>query len=157
MIQIRRGTKTDLPEAFDLIKELAVYEKAPEEVDNSVARMEEDGFGERPVFEFFVAEEDSQIKGIALYYYRYSTWKGKSIYLEDLVVRESERGRGMGKLLLDEIVLEAQRTDSRQVMWQVLDWNEPAIRFYKRLGADLDETWINCKLNHEQILNYSTD
>ncbi len=133
MTTIRRGTKADLTQTLELIRELALYEKAPEQVNNTVTRMEIDGFGEKPVFEFFVAEEGDYIKGIAIYYYRYSTWKGKSIYLEDLVVRESERGQGLGKKLLDAVVMEAKATDSRQVTWQVLDWNEPAIRFYKRL------------------------
>ncbi len=154
MINIRKGTKADLPAAMELIHELAVYEKAPEQVNNSVERMEEDGFGDHPVFEFFVADEDNEVKGMALFYYRYSTWKGKSIYLEDLVVRESERGKGLGKLLLDKIVLEARERDCRQVNWQVLDWNEPAIRFYERMGAELDGEWINCRLNHQQILDY---
>ncbi len=153
-MEIRRGTKADLAQSLELIRELALYEKAPEQVDNSVERMEADGFGDNPVFEFFVADEQGDIKGIAIYYYRYSTWKGKSIYLEDLVVRESERGSGIGKQLLDAVVMEARATDSRQVTWQVLDWNEPAINFYKKLGAELDGEWINCRLNHEQILNY---
>lgn len=157
MTSIRKGTIADLPQALELIRELALYEKAPEQVDNSIERMEADGFGDKPIFEFFVAEEESYIKGIAVYYYRYSTWKGKSIYLEDLVVRESQRGQGIGKQLLDAIVMEAKATDSRQVNWQVLDWNESAIGFYKKLGAELDEEWINCRLNHEQIQNYSTD
>ena len=151
---IRKGTKADLPAAFELIYELAVYEKAPREVDNTVERMEEDGFGPKPVFGYFVAEEDGEIKGIALYYYRYSTWKGKSLYLEDLVVRASARGRGLGKRLFDAIVEEAKATRCRQINWQVLDWNEPAIRFYKRLGAQLDGEWVNGKLDHQQILGY---
>lgn len=153
-MEIRKGTKADLPQALELIRELALYEKAPEQVDNTVERMEIDGFGEKSVFEFFVADDEGDVKGIAIYYYRYSTWKGKSIYLEDLVVRESERGTGIGKKLLDAVVLEARATDSRQVTWQVLDWNEPAIGFYKKLGAELDGEWINCRLNHQQILNY---
>uniref|UniRef100_UPI004047A361 GNAT family N-acetyltransferase n=1 Tax=Roseivirga sp. TaxID=1964215 RepID=UPI004047A361 len=156
-MEIRKGTKDDLEQVFDLIKELAEYEKAPEQVNNSVARMEEDGFGEKPIFEFFVAEEGSDIIGTAIFYYRYSTWKGKAIYLEDLIVRESKRGNGTGKKLLDAIVYEAKRVDARQVMWQVLDWNEPAINFYKKLGTDLDAGWINCKLEYDQIQNYSTD
>lgn len=151
---IRKGTKADLPAAFELICELSVYEKAPHEVDNTVERMEEDGFGSNPVFGYFVAEEEGEIKGIALYYYRYSTWKGKSLYLEDLVVRASERGRGLGKGLFDAIVEEAKATRCRQINWQVLDWNEPAIRFYESLGAQLDGEWVNCKLDHRQILNY---
>lgn len=156
-MSIRKGTPEDLQAVFDLVMELAIYEKAPEEVENSIERMKEDGFGEKPVFEFFVADVKGDIVGTAIYYYRYSTWKGKAIYLEDLVVRESERGNGYGKLLLDAIVVEAQATDSKQVRWQVLDWNEPAINFYKKLGAHLDEEWVNCTLSEEQIKNYQTD
>ena len=155
MINIRKGTKADLPAALELIMELAIYEKAPEQVENSVARMEEDGFGENAVFGFFVAEEEGEVKGMALHYYRYSTWKGKSLYLEDLIVREADRGKGMGKLLLDAIVMEAKAQNCRQVNWQVLDWNEPAIRFYEKLGAELDGEWINCRLNRQQILDYT--
>lgn len=154
-MQIRKGTAADIPAVYDLIYELAVYENAPHEVDNTVERMLEDGFGEKPIFEFFVAEDaQKQIQGIALYYYRYSTWKGKCIYLEDFVVRESERGKGTGRLLFDELVREAQRVDARLITWQVLDWNEPAINFYKKLEADLDSGWINCKLSKNQIDNY---
>lgn len=156
-MSIRKGKPEDLQAVFDLVMELAIYEKAPEEVENSIERMKEDGFGEKPVFEFFVADVEGDIVGTAIYYYRYSTWKGKAIYLEDLVVRESERGNGYGKLLLDAIVVEAQTTDSKQVRWQVLDWNEPAINFYKKLGAHLDEEWVNCTLSEEQIKNYQTD
>jgi len=156
-MRIRKGTPADLEAVFDLIMELAVYEKAPHEVANSVERMKEDGFGDKPVFDFFVAEEKGDIVGTAIFYYRYSTWKGKALYLEDLVVRESERGKGYGKLLLDAIVLEAKHTNSKQVRWQVLDWNEPAINFYKKLGAYLDGEWINCTLTEEQIQSYQTD
>ena len=154
---VRKGKPEDLSAVFDLVLELAIYEKAPHEVANSVERMTEDGFGEKPVFEFFVAEVDDQILGTAIFYYRYSTWKGKAIYLEDLVVSESARGKGYGKLLLDAIVMEAKATNSKQVRWQVLDWNEPAINFYKKLGADLDGEWINCTLSEEQIQDYQTD
>jgi len=151
---IRKGQKEDLKAVFELIMELAVYEKAPEEVENSVERMLEDGFGERKVFDFFVAEIDKQIVGTAIYYFRYSTWKGKALYLEDLVVSESFRGKGYGKALLDAIVLQAKKDNCKQVRWQVLDWNEPAIQFYKSIGADLDPEWINCTLNENQIKNY---
>lgn len=143
-----------MPQLLELIHELAIYEKAPDEVEITLEQLQQDGFGEKPVYEFFVAEENDLIVGIALYYFRYSTWKGKAVYLEDLVVRESERGKGYGQLLLDAIIKEAKRTNSRQVRWQVLDWNEPAINFYKKLGADLDGEWINCTLNAEQIENY---
>lgn len=153
-MKIRKGTKEDLPQLLELIHELAIYEKAPDEVEITLEQLQQDGFGEKSVYEFFVAEEKDLIVGIALYYFRYSTWKGKAVYLEDLVVRESERGKGYGQLLLDAIIKEAKRTNSRQVRWQVLDWNEPAINFYKKLGADLDGEWINCTLNAEQIENY---
>jgi GNAT superfamily N-acetyltransferase len=154
MMNIRVGTKNDLPAILGLIQELADYEKASEEVQNSVEQMEIDGFGAAPIFKFFVAENENRIVGTAIFYNRYSTWKGRCLYLEDLVVSESERGQGTGKLLFDAIVKEAKTTDCKVLTWQVLDWNEPAIRFYKRLNADLDEEWINCKLTDEQIQNY---
>ncbi|WP_323755780.1 GNAT family N-acetyltransferase [Roseivirga sp.] len=153
-ITIRKGTAKDLTQVFELVKELAEYEKALHEVENSVERMTEDAFGEKPIFEFFVAEENGKIEGTAIFYYRYSTWKGKAVFLEDLVVRKEKRGAGIGKKLLDAIVQEAKDVDARQVMWQVLDWNEPAINFYKKLGTDLDEGWINCKLEFKQIQEY---
>ncbi|WPZ11286.1 GNAT family N-acetyltransferase [Roseivirga spongicola] len=151
---IRKGIKSDLPQVLELIQELADYEKAAHEVEITLIQLEEDGFGENPVYEFFVAENESEIVGIALYYFRYSTWKGKAVYLEDLVVKGSERGKGYGQLLLDAIIKEAKRTNSKQVRWQVLDWNEPAIEFYKKLGADLDGEWINCTLTSQQIQSY---
>ena len=130
-MKIRKGVKSDLPSVLELIKELAVYEKALHEVEITLEQLEEDGFGEEPVFQFLVATENEEIVGLALYYFRYSTWKGKAIYLEDLVVKESHRGKGYGQKLLDAIVEEARQTGSKQVRWQVLDWNEPAINFYK--------------------------
>jgi len=151
---IRKGKKEDLSQVLELIEELAEYEKASHEVEITLSQLEEDGFGENPVYEFFLAEAENQVVGMALFYFRYSTWKGKAVYLEDLVVRESARGKGYGQMLLDAIVAEAKRTNSKQVRWQVLDWNEPAINFYKKLGADLDEEWVNCTLNAEQIENY---
>ena len=151
---IRKGTKEDLRAAHQLIVELAIYENAPNEVETTVESMEKDGFGEDSIFEFFVAEDQGKIIGLALYYYRYSTWKGRSIYLEDLVVCEESRGKGFGKRLLDAVVYEAKRLNCNQVCWQVLDWNEPAINFYKSLNATLDAEWINCKLNKKQIQQY---
>ena len=151
---IRKGVKSDLPQVLELIRELAIYEKAAHEVEITLEQLEEDGFGEKPIYEFFVAQESTEIIGIALYYFRYSTWKGKAVYLEDLVVKETHRGKGYGQELLDAIIQEAKRTNSKQVRWQVLDWNEPAINFYKKLGVSLDGEWINCTLNSEQIENY---
>lgn len=152
--RIRRGTVEDLQAILDLIVELAIYEKAEHEVENSIEQMKLDGFGERPVFDFFVVEENEMIVGTAIYYFRYSTWKGKALYLEDLVVSEKHRGKGYGKALLDAIVKQAKSDNCKQVRWQVLDWNEPAIAFYNSIGADLDAEWINCTLNAQQIANY---
>lgn len=150
-IQIRTGTKEDLPQVMALIQELAEYERAPEEVDNSLERMEEDGFGPEKVFDFIVAEEKGRVLGMALYYWSYSTWKGKCIYLEDLVITQAHRRRGIGRLLFDELIRVARQKDARRLSWQVLDWNEPAIEFYKSIGAQLDPVWINGRLTFEQL------
>lgn len=153
MYKIRQGTKADLPRVLELVQELALYEKAPDEVTNTVQMMEEDGFGKNPIFGFFVAtnEETQQIIGISIYYYRYSTWKGKRLYLEDIVVTESERGRGAGKLLFDQTLQKCLDENCTGMMWQVLDWNIPAINFYQKYGADLQSEWINCNLQSEEI------
>lgn len=146
-ITIRKGTPDDVPQAFQLVQELALFERAPEQVTNTPEMMLKDGFGPEPIFGLFVAEVDSNIVGLSLYYYRYSTWKGKRLYLEDLIVTESMRGYGLGKMLLDKTVQEAHDTHCTGMMWQVLDWNEPAIKFYESYGARLDGEWINCHLN----------
>ncbi len=155
MIQIRRGTIDDLPQVHGLIQELAEYEKAPQEVTNTLEDMRRDGFGEEPIFKFFVAETEEGIVGIALYYTAYSTWKGKMIFLEDLVVTERLRRSGIGKMLFDAVAREAKEVGAKRFKWQVLDWNEPAIAFYKKIGANLDGEWINCNMTEEQIRNYS--
>ena len=146
-ILIRKGTADDVPEVFELVRELAVFEKAPEQVTNTPEMMLKDGFGAEPIFGLFVAEVDGKVVGISLYYYRYSTWKGKRLYLEDIVVTESMRGYGLGKQLFDATVEEAQTTNCTGMMWQVLDWNKPAIEFYKKYGTRFDEEWINCHLD----------
>lgn len=149
---IRTGTKTDLPRVLELIKELAAYERAPHEVTNTVELMEQDGFGAKPIYGFFVAEVNDRIVGVSIYYWRYSTWKGKRLYLEDIVVTESERGRGVGKQLFDRTLQHALDENCTGIMWQVLDWNEPAINFYKKFyNPKMDEEWINCSLEREQI------
>ncbi len=145
-VYIREGLIEDLPQVLELIKELAAYEKALNEVENTVDRMKVDGFGAYPVFGFFVAEKNNIIIGISLYYYRYSTWKGKRLYLEDIVVTQAERGNGIGKLLFDATIQKAKETKCTGMMWQVLDWNEPAINFYKKYGARFDNGWLNCHL-----------
>ena len=153
-MQIRTGTKEDLPQVLDLIKELAEYEKAPHEVDNTVERMEQDGFGPEKVFDFIVAEEDGKILALALYYWSYSTWKGRCMYLEDLVVTLQHRRRGIGQLLFAELIQIAKEKDVRRLSWQVLDWNQPAIDFYKYIGAELDPEWINGRFTYEQLKEF---
>lgn len=150
-VTIREGRKDDLPRALELIKELALYERAPLEVINTVEQMEQDGFGPSPIFGFFVAEFQNTIIGISLYYWRYSTWKGKRLYLEDIIVTEKERGHGAGKMLFDRTMELAISENCTGMMWQVLEWNEPAINFYKKYGARLDDEWTNCSLEREQL------
>lgn len=150
-ISIRPGKKEDLPRVFELVKELAEYERASHEVTNTILLMEEDGFGPNPIFGFFVAEYGNKIVGLSLYYWRYSTWKGKRLYLEDIIVTEKERGKGAGKLLFDRTMQKALEENCTGMMWQVLEWNEPAINFYKRYGSKLDDEWVNCHLESDQI------
>ncbi len=151
-MKVRKGVKNDLPRVLELIQELAEFEKAPDEVDNTVAAMEADGFGENPIFEFYVAEDESGIPGMALYYYRYSKWKGRRMYLEDLIVTHNARGKGIGQALFDAVMAEGLKQNCTGMVWQVLDWNEPAIKFYKeKYGAALDSEWINCSISREQM------
>jgi GNAT superfamily N-acetyltransferase len=153
-ITIRKGIKNDLPQALDLVKELAAYEKAPLEVSVTLEEMEEDGFGKHPIFEFFVAEAENKIVGMALYYIKYSTWKGKCLFLEDIIVTESFRKSGIGKKLFDEVVNVAKEKKVRRMEWQVLEWNTPAIKFYEKVNSNFDNEWVNCKLTGDQIENY---
>ncbi|TVR37891.1 MAG: GNAT family N-acetyltransferase [Cryomorphaceae bacterium] len=148
---IRKGVPRDLPATLDLIRELAVYEKAPEAVITTVESMEKDGFGPDKVFDLWVCELRGEILGIALCYVRYSTWKGRCMYLEDLVVREAHRGKGYGALLFEEVMRETRRRGYAQMQWQVLDWNEPALNFYRKYGATLDGEWINGILTQQDI------
>lgn len=150
-VKIRKGEKPDLPAILSLIKELAEYEKAPAEVEVSVSEMENWGFGPEKLFDFFVAEQNGKIVALALYYYKYSTWKGKCLFLEDIIVTEKMRGEGIGKLLFDKIVEVAKKDKVRRLEWQVLDWNEPAIKFYKKYNATLDSEWLNGKLTNHQL------
>ena len=142
-IVIRVAKPKDVPILLALIRELAVYEKAPDEVINTEEQMLEDGFGIRPLFDAFVAEEDAKIIGMAITYYRYSTWKGKCLYLEDLIVSETHRGKGVGKLLFNHCMDFGKMNGCARMIWQVLDWNKPALDFYKSYDADLDSEWVN--------------
>ncbi len=145
-VLIRRAVKEDCPRLLELVTELAIYEKAPNEVTVSLAHFEESGFGNNPVYWAFVAEEDGIILGFALYYIRYSTWKGQRMYLEDILVTEVARGKGIGKLLLDQLIVEAKEKNLSAIVWQVLEWNEPAINFYKKYNAKFDAEWVNCSI-----------
>jgi GNAT superfamily N-acetyltransferase len=143
---IREGSRSDAAQIHGLIKELADYEKAPQEVDVSIEDIEKDGFGDNQRFKTILACEEQEVIGMALYYERYSTWKGPTLYLEDLVVKEAHRGKGAGKMLMDEILLIAKEGGYKRLEWQVLDWNSPAISFYENMGAELDGTWHNCRM-----------
>ena len=145
---IRKARKEDCARLLELIKELALYEKAPQEVTATLSHFEESGFGENPVWWAFVAEADGNVEGFAMYYIRYSTWKGQRMYLEDLIVTEKMRGQGLGKLLFDALIKEAKEKKFNGIVWQVLDWNKPAINFYKKYyNANFDAEWINCSIN----------
>lgn len=162
---IRKGQKEDMPAVLDLIKELAIFEKEPNAVVLTVEDLERDGFQENPLFHTFIAELDNesndskqvkQIVGMALYYYRYSTWKGKTIHLEDLIIKEKMRGSGLGFALYKEIIAQGKKDDVRRIEWNVLDWNTPAIEFYEKSGAKILTDWrvVNMDENGiEEFLN----
>lgn len=145
-ITLRRAERKDCSRLLELVHELAIYERAPNEVTVSLAHFEQTGFGEQPVWWAFVAEADGLIIGFALYYIRYSTWKGARMYLEDILVTESWRGKGIGKLLFNCLIDEAKEKGWKAISWQVLEWNEPAINFYKKYNASFDPEWVNCSV-----------
>ncbi len=138
---IRKGEKADMPHVLELIRELAVFEKEPDAVVVTVRDLERDGFGQDPLFYTFVAETDGKIVGMALYYYRYSTWKGRTIHLEDLIVTERARGTGVGLALYTEVIRQGVADGVRRIEWNVLDWNTPAIAFYEKSGARVLADW----------------
>jgi len=145
-ISIRRAVREDCPRLLELIRELAEYERAPQEVTVTLDHFTESGFGAQPVWWAFVVTVDGQVEGFALWYIRYSTWKGQRLYLEDLIVTQAMRGRGLGKLLFDRLIQEMREQHYSGMVWQVLDWNEPAINFYKKYQARLDTGWITCSI-----------
>ena len=153
-INIRIAKKDDCPRLLELVNELAVFERAPEEVTVTLEEFEEAGFGEKPVWKAYVAEVEDVIVAFALYYVRYSTWKGCRMYLEDLIVTEEMRGKGVGKLLFDRLIVEAKEMGFNGMSWQVLDWNEPAIKFYKKYEASIEGNWLNGSLSKEQLANF---
>jgi GNAT superfamily N-acetyltransferase len=147
MIELRLATREDIPQIFELVNELALFERAPEEVTATLVDYEINGFGENPLFGAYLAFYQGNLAGFALWYFRFSTWKGKRFYLEDLYVKDEYRGLGIGKKLLDSCILEARATNCTGMMWQVLDWNTAAIEFYKRYNAQFDGEWINVNVN----------
>ena len=151
-VQVRKASKDDCPRMMELINELALYERAPEEVTVDFNHFVESGFGEKPVWWAYVAEVEEEdgsiiIAGFALYYIRYSTWKGQKLYLEDIIVTEKMRGRGIGKLLFEKLIEVVKENDYQGMTWQVLDWNEPALNFYRKFeGVSFDGSWLNGSL-----------
>ena len=143
---LRAAKKEDCPAMLDLVKELALYEKAPQEVTISFEHFEASGFGPKPVWEAWVIELDGKVVGFALCYIRFSTWKGQRLYLEDLIVTEHLRGKGMGKMLMDNLIKVCKERNYSGLVWQVLDWNQPAIDFYKRYDTVFEEEWVNCSI-----------
>ena len=151
---IRKALKEDMNDVLQLIQELATFEKEPEAVVITVDDLIRDGFSQNPLFHCFVAQNDNKIQGMALYYYRYSTWKGKTIHLEDLIVKENQRGSGVGFALYSKIIEQGKIDNVRRIEWAVLDWNIPAIEFYKKSGAKILEDWRTVQMNEQQISNF---
>ena len=151
---IRKATKNDMPSVLELIQELATFEKEPDAVVVTVDDLIRDGFSENPLFQCFVAEEENEIIGMALYYYRYSTWKGKTIHLEDLIVKENKRGTGAGFALYKEIIKQGKAENVRRIEWNVLDWNTPAIDFYEKSGAKVLGDWRVVHMDDKGITNF---
>tara|TARA_B100000949_G_scaffold230175_1_gene240164 strand:- start:603 stop:1079 length:477 start_codon:yes stop_codon:yes gene_type:complete len=152
--QVRKATKNDMPSVLKLINELAVYEREPDAVEVTVADLERDGFGDQPLFNCFVAEAEDEIVGMALFYNRYSTWKGKTIHLEDLIVSEDYRGKGIGMQLYKKVMQFALEENIKRVEWVVLDWNTPAVNFYKNTGASVFSEWDTVQFDQDSIKKF---
>lgn len=153
-MNIRKGRIEDMPRVLELIQELATFEKQPDAVEVTVADLERDGFGTHPLFQILVAEVDGEIPGIALYYNRFSTWKGKTIHLEDLIVSEKYRGSGIGMELYQAVMEEAKNQNVRRVEWNVLDWNAPAISFYEKTGAVVFKDWLVAQMDEKGLTDF---
>lgn len=154
---IRPGTKEDMPAVLELIRELAAFEREPDAVVVTVDELVKDGFGTDPLFYTFIAEVNNEVIGIALFYYRYSTWKGKTIHLEDLIVKQDKRGTGAGSALYKEVIKFAKQEGVRRVEWVVLNWNTHAIQFYERSGAAIMKDWLTVQMNEEGITKFTLD
>ena len=152
--KIREANKKDMPQVLELIKELAVFEKEPDAVEVTISDLQKDGFGQHNAFKCFVAESENAIEGIALTFTRYSTWKGIVLHLEDLIVKQSMRGQGIGTILLDRVVKYGDQLGVKRISWEVLDWNENAISFYEQKGANVMRDWNVVQLDEKGIQNY---
>jgi len=152
--KIRPGTKNDMTAVMLLINELAIYEKEPDAVNIDASQLVAHGFGKEVLFHTYVAEVDDKIVGVALFYNRFSTWDGPSLHLEDLIVTEKFRGKGIGKALYDKVLEYGLNNGKKRVEWVVLDWNEPAVNFYKSTGATMFEDWNLCQMWEKDIRNY---
>lgn len=152
--KIRKAEKADLPEILSLIKELAAFEKEPDAVEVDIDDLEKEGFGPKPLFTCFVAEVQGNIEGMALVYFRYSTWKGRTVHLEDLIVRENKRGTGLGSALYKKVIEFAKEQGVKRTEWVVLDWNTPAIDFYKRSGATVLTDWHIVQMNEQAMKSF---
>ena len=155
-IEVRKAQKEDMPAVLRLINELAKFENEPDAVEVSVKDLESDGFGDRPLFECFVAEADGEIEGMALFYYRYSTWKGKTVHLEDLVVSEAFRGKGLGGALYAAVINYAKKQGCKRTEWVVLDWNTNAVEFYKNSGATVFDEWRTVQMDEAAMESFCT-
>jgi len=155
--RIRKGEKKDMPSVLHLINELAVYEKEPNAVKITVDDLLENGFKENPSFHIFVAEAEENIIGMALFYNRFSTWDGPSLHLEDLIVNEKHRKKGIGKALYNKVLEFGLKNGKNRIEWVVLDWNTPAVEFYKSTGATMLEDWNLCQMKREEIQKYLSE
>lgn len=150
-VVVRKAKPEDIPAVHQLIVDLAVFEKAPKEVELTVSQLRDDAFGDRSIVEILVAEADREVVGAALFYEKYSTWKGRGVHLEDFVVKEEHRRRGIGSLLFEEVIRIARERGYARMDWQVLDWNESAIAFYRKYGAALTDEWLDGRFTREDL------
>lgn len=154
-ITIRKAVERDVKSIFKLIKELAIFEKAGDQVTLTPEQLLKDGFQSNPAkYQAVVADKDGEIIGVAIYYFRYSTWKGSTLYLEDLVITERFRRKGIGQALFEHVVYLAKKWDVGRLEWQVLEWNHPAIAFYEAINTKFDKEWINCQLSQDQLQEF---
>lgn len=151
---IRKSRKEDLPQILELIRELAEFEKEPEAVEVDIKELEKEGFGDHPLYTCFVAEENGKIGGMALVYFRFSTWKGRTVHLEDLIVRKEKRGTGLGSALYKKVIEYALENGVKRCEWVVLDWNQPAIEFYERSGAQVFQNWNTVQMDEAAMKNF---